>query len=68
MCTGDELGGIDEVPCAALMHDHLGMRVGGGDVTDAPSMVEVNVRHHDGREIPGSNAQVGEPLCHGGGG
>jgi hypothetical protein len=51
------------VPRAELVHDDLGGRVGAGDVAHAARVVEVDVRHDDGREVVGADAVLRKRLA-----
>ena len=46
------------------MHDDLGIRERRRQVTDTASMVEVDMRDHDGGEVIWADAQVGEGFHH----
>ena len=60
--AGHELARVGEMPCSPLMDDDLGFRVHGGDVPGAACVVEVDVRHHHGREIAGADTEPGQGV------
>jgi hypothetical protein len=61
--AGHEPARVGQVPCAALVDHDLGPRVQGRDVAGATRVVEVDVRHHHGGEIPGTDPQLGQGVA-----
>src|SRR4051812_33593586 len=53
----DEAFGRHEMTGTALVYDDFRVGEGGREVTDAAGVIEVDVRHHDRREISGTDAE-----------
>ena len=50
-----EFGGVRQMARTTLVHNDLGLGEGGGDVTHSTGMVQMDMRHHDRREIVGTH-------------
>ena len=56
----DEARRIDQVPSSALVDHHGGPGEGGGHVTDAPGVVEMDVRDDDPAQVQRAESRVSE--------
>jgi hypothetical protein len=61
--AGHKPARIGEMPCAPLVDDDLRLWVQRRDVAGAAGVVEVDVRHHDGGEIPGADPEPGQGVA-----
>ena len=61
--AGHEPARVGQVPRAPLVHDDLRPRVHRRDVAGAARVVEVDVRDHDGGEVPGADPEPGQGVA-----
>ena len=61
----EQAGGVGEVPCAAFVHPDRRVREAFGDAPHTSGVVEMDVRHHDVREVGAPDSETFE-TCHDG--